>query len=995
MNKRFWIFPALAVLVLVLIFVVSRDGGRVTPEISSPEKPAPTEIPKTTEDITSKIPEDVSKSAPGQDTTYFDSETDREFSEDEVTTDTSGMLRIFGVVKNEKDIPVAGTELWAVVIENISEQKLGEEKGRTGSDDNGDYKIQAPKGKDYMVYAGAKGYALKQSPAFWRQAGPKKEIRVDFILSPGMTIKGVVKDMEGNAIPGVKVSPSYQEKEGEDNNETLQKRIVPSALSILTDESGDFVLEGLYQGLYTLAAVKEGYSPTLKRDVSSPSENVEIIMEKGEGGIIAGNVFYFSSGEGVEGAAVSVRSLPFTPDAVILKTGSLGDFRFSGLIPGVYEISAEKDNMQSMPYNPIDLSKYKEKTDVVLKLFNGYTISGHVYEEKGMKVVPGVEISVRAGLDDEGDYETADQDGFYQISGIFSRSVFIFGELEGYFHVGDSGANSPKRLDLPGDQAEVKNVDLTMSRGVRVAGRVVTEADQSPISGATVKFVTDARILGKRLKPMITDSEGVFSGYVQNHTKLTVRASHPQYAEGSTNPIAVSEKPIENILIELGKGGMVKGIVVSPEQEPVAGARVRGNAPAASAGSRRRSFGKHEAITDAEGRFVMDQVPAGEFYISATAEGYSPSTNRLVRVPEGGETEEISIVLSTSYFIEGFVKDELGDPVVGARINARNINKTNRVYTSGSEPEGNFRVEGIIKGKYRVNAVKGDMASKGVEVEQNSVNVELILKEKEFTTLTGRVVDSETGEPVTRFRLRSEFGGKIYGNFDNPEGAFFVEELVRGRKYRFYIEASGYVTTLSPYVAIPREGEPPETEFLIGKGGAIFGRVLYDRNKSPVNGAKITCVLTSLLIRNPRKRSEQVSYTGKDGAFLYEGLTPGKYTIKVEKTGYPELVTECEVKDNEVTDVGELLIKASGKIRGKILDNQDPPQTVPDKIVNLTSIDMSVPIKISYKTGPDGIYIFKDLPDGKYTIRPVGREYNAAQTELKPGETKVVHFTPK
>jgi hypothetical protein len=995
MNKRFWIFPALAVLVVVLIFVVSRDGGLVKPEVSTPEKPAPTQTPAGAEDMPRKVSEGVSKPAANILKAGFDSRANREISGDEVTLETSGTLRIFGVVKNEKGIPVAGADLRAVVIENMSEQKLGEEKGRSGSDDNGDYQISVPNGMDYMVYAGAKGYALKQRPAFWRQAGTKREIRVDFVLSPGMTIKGVVKDTEGKIIPGVTVSPSFQQKTGEDNTESMQRQITPSALSAQTDESGGFILEGLYQGLYTLAAVKDGYSPALKKDVSSPSENVEIIMEKGEGGIIAGNVFYFSSGEAAEGATVSVRSLPFSPDGIIMKTGSLGDFRFTGLIPGVYEIDAEKDNMQSIPHSPIDLVKYKEKTDVVLKLFNGYTISGHVYEEKGMKVVPGVEVSVRAGLDDEGDYETSDQDGFYQISGIFSRSGFIFGELDGYFHVGDSGADSPKSLDLPMDQAEVKNVDLTMSRGAKVSGRVVTEADKSPVSGATVRFVTDARILGKRMKPMTTDSEGIFSGYVQNHTRFTICASHPEYAEGSTNPIAVSDKPVENILIELGRGGKVKGIVVSPEQEPVAGARVRGSAPAASAGSRRRSFGQKEATTDAEGRFVMEKVPAGEFYVSATADGYSPSPNRLVRVPEGGETEEISIVLSTSYFIEGWVKDELGDPVVGARITARNIDRMNRAYTSASEPGGGFRVEGIIKGKYRVNAVMGDMVSKAVEVEHNSRNVELILKEKEFATLNGRVLDSETGEPVTHFRLRAEFGGKIYGNFDNPEGAFFVEELVRGRNYRFYIESSGYVTTLSPYVTIPREGEPSEAEFRIGKGGAIFGRVLYDRDKSPVNGAKITCVPTSLLKGNPSAGGDKVSYTGKDGTFLYEELAPGKYTVKVEKTGYPELVSECDVRDGEVTDVGELLLKASGNIRGRVMDNQEPVQPVPEKIVNLSSIDMIVPIQISYKTGADGVYVFKDLPEGKYTIRPVGAEYKAVEVDLKPGETKVIHFSPK
>ncbi|MBN1900092.1 carboxypeptidase regulatory-like domain-containing protein [Candidatus Sumerlaeota bacterium] len=1002
MNKKFWIFPALAILIVVLIFVVSNQEREASLESGSPgkkETPQPLSsspiAPAVSEEDSQKVSDVIAKSVLDLQDVSTTSREAGEITSDETTSGTAGALRIFGVVKKDNGVPLAGAELRAVVIENLEDRILGEEKGIAGSDDNGDYQIMIPGGMDYMVYAGAKGYAMKQSPAFWKKAGTKREIRIDFVLSPGMSIEGVVKDTEGNPIKDAKVSPFYQQAGGEERIGVMEKQIAPSALSVLTDESGEFLLVGLYPGLYTLAAFKEGYSPALKRDAPSPSENVEIIMEKGEGCVISGNVFYFSSGEAAGEANVKVRSAPFTPGGIVLKTGNLGDFRFTGLIPGIYEIDAEKDGMQSLPYDPIDLMKQKEKSDVILKLFSGYTISGHVYEEKGMKVVPGVEVSVRANLEEEGIYEISDQDGFYQISGIFSRNVFIFGELDGFFHVGDSGANSPKSLELPEDQAELKNVDLTMSRGVRVSGKVVAESDQSPISRATVRFVTEARILGRRAKPMTTDSSGVFSGYVQNHTRLTIRASHPEYAEESTNPIAVSDRPVENIVIELGKGGAVRGVVVDPDREPVSGARVRGSAPAASAGTRRRSFGPREAFTDAEGRFVMEQAPAGEFNLTATADGYSPSKTHIVRVPEGGESEEVTIILAASNFIRGFVRDESGDPVVGAKITARHVTNVNRVYKGASEPDGVFRIEGIVKGKYRVRAEKGDLASKAVQVEQNSENVVLILVEKDYTTLYGRVVDSETGEPVTSYRLRAESGGKIYGTFTNPEGEFFIEELIRGRQYRFYIEAAGYVTTMSPPVTIPKEGEPPHAEFLIGKGGAIFGMVLYNINKAPVNGAKITCILTSLLPKNPGSGKGEVSYTGKDGVFLYEGLAPGKYAIKVEKTGYPELLSECEVKDGEVTDAGELLLKASGRIRGKVLDKQDPPQGVPDKIVNLSSIGMSVPIQMSYNTGSDGVFIFKDLPEGKYTVRPVGSEYKPATVELKPGEIKWIQFKPK
>jgi hypothetical protein len=292
-----------------------------------------------------------------------------------------------------------------------------------------------------------------------------------------------------------------------------------------------------------------------------------------------------------------------------------------------------------------------------------------------------------------------------------------------------------------------------------------------------------------------------------------------------------------------------------------------------------------------------------------------------------------------------------------------------------------------------VSASKGNTVSKSLEVPQDTANVELILKEREYASLTGRVVDAATGEPVGKFTLRAEYGRTVYGDFSNPEGRFYIEELARGRTYRFIIEAPGYVSMLSPPVNIPAEGDAPEAVFEIGQGGAIFGRVLKDGNKAPVEGAKITWGRASQ--RRPTASPNQVTFTGRDGAFLFEGLSPDAYRLKIEKAGYPEVVADCAVKMGEIADVGEILLKASGKINGRVLDSQETPQPVPNKIVNLTSKDHPVPFQISYKTGEDGRYVFKDLPEGKYVVAPLGAEYARAETTLQPGETKTINFRPK
>jgi len=993
MNKKFWIFPLVAIVaMIVIIWIFSRDMEE-TPQIPPPSPSKEENLVEKKEPEVKTPEKSGEKRIEKEKTLAHDASTTRGAGGDIPTTNSSGQLRIFGTVRNNNKKPLGKSEVWSVVLEDFTDRRLGAESGRTETNDNGNYELFVPTGKNHLVYARAKNYALGLRLVLWDQASATLQIEVSFALSPGMAISGIVKDKEDKPIPGATVAPFYQESSEDNRSENMQRQIPPSVLSVKTDENGRFVIEGLEAGLYTLAAVKEGYSPAVKKGVPSPSDNVEMILEKGEGGVIGGSVFYFSSGEPASDAVVSVRSIPFTLEPVSVKTGSGGEFWFTGLVPGVFEISAEKDQMRSMPYGPIDLLAGKEKTDVVLRLFNGYAVSGHVYEEGGAKTLPGVLVSVRIGFQEEGLSATSDGDGAYAISGIFSRTVIVFGEMEGYFHVGDWGPNSPLNMELPAEQAEVKNVDLIMSRGVKVSGRVVFALDESPIQGAEVRFITESRTFRRGRQPISTNAEGEFSGYVQNHTRMTVQAVHKDYAEGSSNPISVSNKPVENILIKMGKGGTVRGIVVAPDDQPVPGAQVRGNAPVASASVRRRSSGRKDATTDGSGRFVMDQVPAGEFYLSATTENYSPSVSKMVRVAEGQETEEVRLVLSASRFIEGVVKNENGDPVLGARVTALDRGGGNRRYETYSEPEGRFRISQLTRGKFNVSASKGSAVSKSVEVPHDTANVELILKEREYASLTGRVVDAATGEPVGKFTLRAEYGRILYGDFSNPEGRFYIEELVRDRSYRFNIEAPGYVSMLSLPVNIPAEGDAPEVVFEIGQGGSIFGRVLKDGNKSPVEGAKITWGRASQW--RPTASPNQVTFTGRDGAFLFEGLSPDVYRLKIEKAGYPEAVADCAVKMGEIADVGEILLKASGKINGCVMDGQETPQPVPNKIVNLTSRDHPVPFRISYKTGEDGRYIFKDLPEGKYVVAPLGAEYAPAETTLQPGETKTINFRPK
>ena len=911
---------------------------------------------------------------------------------DRITTSSLSMLRIYGFIKDGTDATVSGALVRSLIIENIMERRIGGESASAESNEKGFYEILVPAGKDYILIASASGYASTQRFVTERTTGGRSEIQIDFRLSPGFSISGVVHNTSGEGIPGVTVSPFRRGDSRRGRFRNFNTLLPPSTLSVQTDAGGNFVISGLYAGNYDLSAEKEEYAPAVKQGVPSPSENVEIVMEKGEGAVISGRVYYFGSGEAAADASVSVSSIPFTPAPVTVKSDREGLFAITGLIPGNYQIEAEKGDLESMPHEDIDLRETKSRTDVELKLFEGYTVSGRVFEQGGSKPVPGVSVSVRSGFRGEGISETTDDDGKYLISGILERRIFITAELEGYFQEGEWGPGSGKQLTLPNDRAEVENVDLFMSRGVKLSGKVVTKGEEDPIPGAEVRFITDARTFGRNRQNMITDAEGNFEGYAHNHSRLTVHASHRDYAEGSSNPITVSDKPVEDVKVELGSGGTAIGIVVDPDGEPVPDADVQGRAPTASATRRGRSVNRQYVKTGANGRFRIEKASSGEYLVSASAEGFSPSGIVSVQVPEGGESEEVTIELTSTHFISGFVVNEQGEPVPGAEVSLRYSRSWRRPHVTYSQNDGTFRFEGLRGGSYRIQATRGEDQSDWIEVESDTSEVEIVLKTSEFATLTGRVVDAETGDPVERFTLRRISGRGSWGNFNDPDGWFQVENLEKGRTYAFLIESPGYVTTRSPDVRIPAEGEPDEVTFSIGKGGSILGEV-FEAGKGPLEGVKVTWLADSRW--NMTAGSDQITFTDESGVFLCENMSRQIYIVVFEMAGFPQTVKETEVKSSDITDMGRINLKKGGIIRGRVMTGGEDSVPVPDKIVRLNSINLRLPITISYQTDAEGKYIFRDLPEGKYHVQPVGSEYSRKETEITSGQTRVLNFKPR
>ena len=217
-------------------------------------------------------------------------------------------------------------------------------------------------------------------------------------------------------------------------------------------------------------------------------------------------------------------------------------------------------------------------------------------------------------------------------------------------------------------------------------------------------------------------------------------------------------EPIRRIKVELSRGGLA--------DEP-------------------RVF---EGVTDADGRYEIADVPAGEYFAMASvdaygagylpgsfgaAEGSASSTRPAVTLRPGERRRDVDFALARSYAIEGRVTNEAGDPLADVAVVAERVGSGPGFFTGRpmtTDDRGQFRLWGFPPGSWRVcaktsnrDAAAGgdtgqryvrtchpvaDGKSGAIEIRRADVSGLVIQMQRERAyTLSGAVVD-ETGAPV-------------------------------------------------------------------------------------------------------------------------------------------------------------------------------------------------------------------------------------------------------
>jgi protocatechuate 3,4-dioxygenase beta subunit len=549
-----------------------------------------------------------------------------------------------------------------------------------------------------------------------------------------------------------------------------------------------------------------------------------------------------------------------------------------------------------------------------------------------------------------------------------------------------------------------------------IAGVVVNEA-QEPVPEATISLLnTRPSSLGDDLlairgeeapRPLaktVTDETGSFRfDGLDPRKDWSFTVTHERYLTYSPElVVAVPEGGVWEERVILQQGVTLEGFVRDARtSQTIPGAQLVIESPFFEQ-YRRKSPGRLEAVTDANGAFLFTNVGASfgqNRQLRVTAPGYatqvhsnfmmaavaeSPTRFKNVQPEPKLRGRKQDFELEPAKVIAGRVFDADRRGVPGVLVEA--LSQTGAIGCQAlakSGARGEFLLEGLAEGLYtlRVEATNYD-ASPLQRVEAGDTNVELELFE--LGAVRGRVVDS-AGEPLSNFHVKARVAnevGEAYGSVvaqkaikGASEGRFELKGVPEG-SYVIEALADGYASSFSDTFTATQGLVTSDILVRMSRGGSMGGRVINSYDGSPVAGAEVETLdndhadgqLWALFgALEPSATTKTKVYTDAEGRFRIDVMTPGLYQVQVRARGSStQTVRDLRVIDGQHTEVPPLTLIKGAVVRGIVYGRGRQPQ--PGASVQLTPDGFGFEGHRQARTDGSGRFVIENALPGSYQL---------------------------
>jgi len=404
--------------------------------------------------------------------------------------------------------------------------------------------------------------------------------------------------------------------------------------------------------------------------------------------------------------------------------------------------------------------------------------------------------------------------------------------------------------------------------------------------------------------------------------RFTVEARAPGRAPGRRSGVSVTYGKIAEVpLLELGEGLTLEGRVLaleddSPVVDVALGAERQGGSLVAAVSAQRQA-----AVTDDDGRFLLEGLEPGSMIVSARHPEFAPASQR-VELTEDDDPPDLLLRLARGGTLSGVVRDANGDPAPARRIVVtRDLRDEDDLQAAVTDADGAYELTRLAPGACVVNLLPQPggrlrLNVKNAVIREGQVT-QLDFDESSPITLSGTVY--RDGQPLGRSQL---FFAKTISltdfKFSSTDAAGRYEVgLDEPGLYRVIVQtgstsASGGAST---EITVP-ELEYSEQDIHLGTDG-VAGTV-QDPDGHPVSGAVVSATAAAA----GASAGFLVAETGLDGRYTIQGIDPGVFRVTASSPGF-KVATAYPV---ELVEGGGVLtvdfaLEPGGALRGRLVDD--------------------------------------------------------------------------
>jgi uncharacterized GH25 family protein len=323
-------------------------------------------------------------------------------------------------------------------------------------------------------------------------------------------------------------------------------------------------------------------------------------------------------------------------------------------------------------------------------------------------------------------------------------------------------------------------------------------------------------------------------------------------------------------------GGAVRGRVTDESGHALAGATLRWIAVREGL-----ALPVVSVLTDESGRFEVQDLPLGSWWVQASAPGRARVV-RPLRVREPTQSLSLSLgpaatITGTTLALRGSARSPVGAVLLRATREGTTAAEDPGVATR-SDAAGRFRLEGLSPGTWRVEVVAvGFEALQRIGVAAPTADLSLTLRA--LATLSMSVVDADGGPSAGATVVVS--GSGIWpprSLTTDALGAVALPSLPGGV---YEVRATHGTSVAEPVAPLWIEpGEQRSVTAVLGEGRALAGVVTDVASGRALAGARVA------LTEDGISTAPGATTTGDDGRFAFAGLLPRTHTLWVRLPGY-------------------------------------------------------------------------------------------------------------